>query len=571
MIKKEIFMEKEYTPIIKLILIPIIILFLSNLFAKSNLSNNHSSNNKSNNNTYILPTVSVFMKDIRFLQIEFSSPYITNEIEDIIRNEDFEPFVVDLKNSFNDYNTPLDSLIFTVSGQNGVEITQVGSIINITPVEDWSGIDTIFFKATNYLNLSTIDTVNFLIIPQNDNPIIIAQDSLSTFEDSFYQLMLGDLIVTDPDNNYPNNFSLTIYDSLNYTHSDNLITPDIDFNGLLKVPVTVNDNAKRSISNRFILDLTVVSVDDPPILADIPDKIVDENSTLEFTAIASDVDNDIIRYSLVENSPSGTEINENSGDFEWTPNDNQTGEYTVSIIASSSPDFKKKNYMEKFISTLFKRSNKREILKDTTEVNITVNMVDDELIFDQIGELTVIERDTLKIGINAADPDTDEVFYYIDSGPDNAQIGVRNGMLTWVPPFDLVDNSFGFGRDTIRVRGEAGISVAFLDVKVKVVSRMFAKRHGDIRGSTVINPNSSNPEFARAMFEISDLENVKIKIFDINGRLLKNLRIENNGNSYIAYWYGKNRRNKFVKAGVYLYQIISKGKIKRNGFIGVIR
>ena len=100
---------------------------------------------------------------------------------------------------------------------------------------------------------------------------------------------------------------------------------------------------------------------------------------------------------------------------------------------------------------------------------------------------------------------------------------------------------------------------------------MFAKKHGDIRGSTVINPNSPNPEFSRAMFEITDLENVKIKIFDINGHLIKNLRVENSGNSNIAYWYGYNRQNEFVKGGVYLYQIISNGKIKRNGFVGVIR
>ena len=67
---------------------------------------------------------------------------------------------------------------------------------------------------------------------------------------------LSQLQVTDPDNNYPNGFTLKLFPDKNYTLNGNTITPSPNFSGNLKVPVTVNDGQNES--NRFDLKIEVV-------------------------------------------------------------------------------------------------------------------------------------------------------------------------------------------------------------------------------------------------------------------------------------------------------------------------
>ena len=67
---------------------------------------------------------------------------------------------------------------------------------------------------------------------------------------------LSHLQVTDPDNSYPNGFTLKLFNGNNYTLNGNTVTPSIDFSGSLKVPVTVNDGQKES--DRFELIINVI-------------------------------------------------------------------------------------------------------------------------------------------------------------------------------------------------------------------------------------------------------------------------------------------------------------------------
>ena len=70
------------------------------------------------------------------------------------------------------------------------------------------------------------------------------------------------MTATDPDNTYPNDFSLTVQNGANYTQAGNTITPAVDFNGTLTVPVTVNDGAVDSAV--FNLSVEVTALNDAP-------------------------------------------------------------------------------------------------------------------------------------------------------------------------------------------------------------------------------------------------------------------------------------------------------------------
>ncbi len=89
--------------------------------------------------------------------------------------------------------------------------------------------------------------------PKNEQPVITGQKSLTTPAETSLTISLDDLTVTDPDNRYPDDFTLTVLKGDNYEVSANTVNPASGFSGTLKIPVTVSDGADESP----VFDLTV--------------------------------------------------------------------------------------------------------------------------------------------------------------------------------------------------------------------------------------------------------------------------------------------------------------------------
>jgi len=67
-----------------------------------------------------------------------------------------------------------------------------------------------------------------------------------------------------------------------------------------------------------------------PVLQAIPDKEIAETSTLTFTAQGEDEDDDTLEYSLIV-PPVGASIVKETGEFTWTPTEDQLGAHVVTI------------------------------------------------------------------------------------------------------------------------------------------------------------------------------------------------------------------------------------------------
>jgi large repetitive protein len=89
-------------------------------------------------------------------------------------------------------------------------------------------------------------------------------------------IQLSHLTVIDPDNTYPNGFSVDVAPGNNYSISEAVVTPSPNFSGTLTVPVKVNDGINNSAL--FNLTITVNTVNDPPSFDPIPNEQVMENS-----------------------------------------------------------------------------------------------------------------------------------------------------------------------------------------------------------------------------------------------------------------------------------------------------
>ena len=146
--------------------------------------------------------------------------------------------------------------------------------------------------------------------PANVPPTITGQNPLATNEDTSLTIVPANLTVTDPDNTYPTGFSLTVQSGANYTLAGNTITPALNFNGTLTVPVKVNDGLADS--NIFNLTVTVTPVNDAPVITNPGNQNNSEGSTISLQIVANDVDNASLTYSAT-NLPTGLAINPTNG------------------------------------------------------------------------------------------------------------------------------------------------------------------------------------------------------------------------------------------------------------------
>ena len=119
--------------------------------------------------------------------------------------------------------------------------TGASKVIGYTPTTNTFGSDSFVVQVSDGHGGTDSITVNVTISAVNDPPVITAQATLTTPEDTALAIGLGNLTVTDPDNVYPADFSLTVQTGTNYTLVGNTLTPALNYTGGLTVPVIVND------------------------------------------------------------------------------------------------------------------------------------------------------------------------------------------------------------------------------------------------------------------------------------------------------------------------------------------
>jgi hypothetical protein len=136
---------------------------------------------------------------------------------------------------------------------SGMQIS-AGGVITWTPDDGVTSENVVLVAADKY---GATDSQSFTIAvtPVNDAPVITGQATLETDAGTALTITLADLTVTDPDNTYPDDFTLLVQSGDDYTVSGATITPDGGFTGDLTVPVTVNDGTDDS--NVYNLTVTV--------------------------------------------------------------------------------------------------------------------------------------------------------------------------------------------------------------------------------------------------------------------------------------------------------------------------
>lgn len=289
---------------------------------------------------------------------------------------------------------------FTMQVYPGDNYSLQGYIV--TPARDFVGTLKVPVTVNDGQDESNRFELNITVNPVNDKPVITGQSSLTTDENVAISIQPQHLQVTDPDNKYPDDFTLAIHPGSNYSVSGTQVVPASGFSGTLSVNVTVHDGALES--EMYAMVVTVKPVNRVPEITGQSTLQVDEDQslTLQLTHLTV-VDQD-------SNYPQGFSLNVGSGnDYSVSgttvaPNANFFGRLTVPVTVNDG-----KNTSKPF------------------NLSITVTPVDDvptltsletEPIFYRAGDLSTAITQTVVI----EEVDGDSVMF--------AEIGFSNGYQT---------------------------------------------------------------------------------------------------------------------------------------------
>ena len=96
-------------------------------------------------------------------------------------------------------------------------------------------------------------------------PLITGQKKLNTNQATPLALKLTDLTVTDPDNAFPQDFTLSIKPGANYVAAGGTISPTPTFAGTLNVTVSVSDGSASSPDFNLVVTVVSTQTNVPPI------------------------------------------------------------------------------------------------------------------------------------------------------------------------------------------------------------------------------------------------------------------------------------------------------------------
>ena len=209
-----------------------------------------------------------------------------------------------------------------------IEINDTTHVATFSVTGDTSGIFTVEFTANDPQNAFDTDTLTVTVISQNDAPFLAIAIPDTLFpEDSGPHTIVSDLnsIFADPDPNTIFSFTASSDNTAIQTFVDTLaasllINTAPDSFGIANITVLATDQGGLTASDTFMV--TIIAVNDPPVVEGIPDITFPEDSsyTLDLDLFAVDVDNSIasLRWSwqVISATPVGGGVSSlgNTGD-----------------------------------------------------------------------------------------------------------------------------------------------------------------------------------------------------------------------------------------------------------------
>ena len=275
----------------------------------------------------------------------------------------------------------------------------------LTPAPDYSGPLSVTVTVSGNGKTSASYNLAVEVESRNDAPVIIGPaGELTMIQNTCLEILKSDLLVEDPDNTYPEGFSVRIQAGSNYTHSGARVCPEAVFTGTLDVGVRVFDGSAES--ETFILEIDVFALK--------PGFILPENREVEQDQVYNEVvsinhfDPASFSYTRTE-IPAWMVFNTETGQLSGIPRNEDVGEHVLVFAISDG-----------IYST------------DTTFVISVINVNDPPEFITQSLDTAHSHRD-YAFQVKVEDADEDVILFDLAEKPGWLQINSTSGLLSGYP------------------------------------------------------------------------------------------------------------------------------------------
>lgn len=253
----------------------------------------------------------------------------------------------------------------------------------------------------------------------NDPAVVVSQSDVSTDRNVPVEISLADLTVTDVDDRFPAEHSLTVLEGDDYTFSGTTITPAENFYGELTVNVEVMDSEDTT---PYEFTITVDFLNIAPEFTSSPKTEIEEDRAYVYVLEASDPDvadpaqNQTLTYSAVGDLPSWLELDAAGRTLSGIPDREDVGEHPVVLMVSDGD------------------------LSDTQEFTITVSSNNRPPIIASSPQLQIGNYLKYSYTVVAADPDSDDLTYSAQLLPRWLSFDPETHILEGIPEKSDVGN-----------------------------------------------------------------------------------------------------------------------------------
>ncbi|MAE66325.1 MAG: hypothetical protein CMJ18_18805, partial [Phycisphaeraceae bacterium] len=158
------------------------------------------------------------------------------------------------------------------------------------------------------------------------------------------------------------------------------------------------------------LTLTVLNLDQAPVIVPLPLQSGREGTPLAFTIAAGDIDGGALSYGAPDGLPDGVRLDAETGQFNWTPGFEQSGTHVIRIRVADTTG-----------------------LADESDVTIRVDNVNRAPTIDASNRAVRL-GETLQLFPDASDPDLNTTLTYSAIGlPEGASLNDVTGLFEWTP------------------------------------------------------------------------------------------------------------------------------------------
>lgn len=297
-----------------------------------------------------------------------------------------------------------DTLTYLLIGAPaGMSMNSSTGLITWTPLQTDLGMHSVAILVDDNNGGRAYQSYNLTVANVNDAPVITSSPIISAVEEMQYKYSVE---AYDEDNNQLF-YSLVVHPQGMAISSNGTISwiPNHEQVGPNEVKIVVSDANLSAFQNFTVV---VEKVNHLPIITSQPITAALEDQIYQYQVNATDIDNEILRYSLVL-SPQNMTIDPANGLVRWVPHKNDIGMHNVTVGVSD----KNGTTTQFYVLAVRHRNHAPQIVSAPV--------------------LTATQDMTYSYHVLAMDTDNDSLRYRLNVSPYGMSIDVTSGLILWTP------------------------------------------------------------------------------------------------------------------------------------------